>query len=299
MAHSLPFSHVSPTTTLCTKYSLNNHLTQIINTTHLKIKPRNLHFRREKIPPIILNSAEKSKPLNFHWGIFTNMWWAKLKGAIGQRFNLEGIISSSKVLTNDPHLLLPHLRISNIGYINWEELHRRGFKAVVFDKDNTITLPYSLNLWDPLKGSMESCKAVFGEGKVAILSNSVGLYEFDPDYSGAEAVERELGIAVVRHKVKKPGGGSEEIERLFGCKSVEVVMVGDRRFTDIVFGNRNGFFTVLTEPLTGDGENFVVKMVRKMEELVVSNWFRRALKAKSHCFLANDEVDLVRLDEPL
>ncbi|KNA20809.1 hypothetical protein SOVF_049000 [Spinacia oleracea] len=227
------------------------------------------------------------------------MWWAKLKSAIGQRFNLEGIISASKVLTNNPNLLLPHLKVPNIRYINWEELHRKGFRGVVFDKDNTITLPYSLTLWDPLRLSMESCKAVFGEGNVAVLSNSVGLYEFDPDESKAAAVERELGVKVVRHRVKKPGGGSEEIERQLGCQPMEVVMVGDRRFTDIVFGNRNGFFTVLTEPLTGKGENFVVKMVRKMEELVVSNWFRRNLKVKSHCFLGNSEVGLVLLEEPL
>lgn len=146
---------------------------------------------------------------------------------------------------------------------------------------------------------MENCKAVFGEENVAVFSNSVGLYEYDPDGAQAAAVERELGVRVVRHRVKKPGGGAEEIERQLGCRSVEVVMVGDRRFTDIVFGNRNGFFTVLTEPLTGEGENFVVKMVRKMEEFVVHNWFGRGLKARSHCFLPNGDVDLVYLNEPL
>ena len=225
------------------------------------------------------------------------MWWANSRAAIGQRFNLEGIIFSSKVLTRDSDLLIPHLKVPNIRYINWEELHKRGFKGVVFDKDNTITLPYSITLWDPLKPSLEKCKSIFGNQNVAVLSNSVGLYEFDPDGSKAESMEIEIGIRVIRHKEKKPGGSAEEIEKQLNCKAMEVVMVGDRAFTDIVYGNRNGFFTVLTEPLTDEGENFSVKMVRKMEDFLVQN--RDGSKVKDHCFIANSEVDLVGLNEPL
>ena len=37
--------------------------------------------------------------------------------------------------------------------------------------------------------------------------------------------------------------------------------VGDRPFTDVVFGNRNGLLTILTEPLSIVGETFVVRQV--------------------------------------
>lgn len=37
--------------------------------------------------------------------------------------------------------------------------------------------------------------------------------------------------------------------------------VGDRPFTDIVYGNRNGFLTILTEPLSVAEEPFIVKQV--------------------------------------
>lgn len=196
-------------------------------------------------------------------------------------------------------MLIPHIKVPNIRYINWKELHNRGFRGVVFDKDNTITLPYSLNPYDPLRISLENCISIFGEENVAVYSNSVGLFEYDPDESKAEAVEREMGIRVIRHKVKKPAGNVEDVEKQFGCQSMEIVMVGDRRFTDIVYGNKNGCLTVLTEPLTGKGENFVVKLVRKLEDFVVGNWFRRGLQAKNHCFLDNSEVKLVCLNEPL
>ncbi|KAL2930016.1 putative phosphatidylglycerophosphatase mitochondrial, partial [Bienertia sinuspersici] len=75
---------------------------------------------------------------------------------------------------------------------------------------------------------------VFEEENVAVFNNSVGLYEYDPEDSKAEALERLIGI-----RVKKPGGSSEGIEKQLGCKSMEIVMVGDRFFTDIVYGNKN------------------------------------------------------------
>jgi phosphatidylglycerophosphatase GEP4 len=106
-------------------------------------------------------------------GFFTNMWWAQLKAALGQRFNFEGIVSSAMVVVKDRQLALPHVSVPDIRYIDWVELHRRGFKGVVFDKDNTLTAPYSLKLWGPLGSSLEQCKSVFG-ADIAAFSNSSG-----------------------------------------------------------------------------------------------------------------------------
>lgn len=57
-------------------------------------------------------------------------------------------------------------------------------------------------------------------------------------------MESALGIAVLRHKDKKPAGGPEDLESHFGCSVSELVMVGDRYLTDVVFGNRLGMLTV-------------------------------------------------------
>lgn len=40
--------------------------------------------------------------------------------------------------------------------------------------------------------------------------------------------------------------------------------MGDRPFTDIVYGNKNGFFTILTEPLSLAEEPLVVRQVRHL-----------------------------------
>ncbi|KAK9284429.1 hypothetical protein L1049_023602 [Liquidambar formosana] len=229
--------------------------------------------------------------------IFANMWWADFRAAFGQRINFEGIVSSVAILTRDRHLLLPHVAVPDIRYIDWANLQKRGFKGVIFDKDNTITAPYSLTLWDTLGSSLECCKSVFGDD-IAVFSNSAGLYEFDPDGSKARALEKAIGIKVLRHRMKKPAGTAEEIEKHFGCASSQLIMVGDRRFIDIVYGNRNGFLTILTEPLTLSGEPLIVKQVRILEAFLVKRWNRRGLMPTSHSLLP-DALQCVKDLPPL
>lgn len=140
---------------------------------------------------------------------------------------------------------------------------------------------------------------MFGEDNVAVFSNTAGLFEFDPDGSKARKVEREIGVKVIRHKVKKPAGSAEEIEKHFGCSSKMLVMVGDRHFTDVVYGNRNGFLTVWTQPLSLKEESFVVRQVRKIEVGLVNRWCKNGLKPNDHSLLRNGHLGLVNnLPEP-
>ncbi|KAM5580014.1 hypothetical protein ABKV19_009649 [Rosa sericea] len=206
-----------------------------------------------------------------HRGVSSNMWWADLKAALGQRLNFGAIVFSARVLAKDQHLALPHVSVPDIRHIDWVELHRRGFKGVVFDKDNTLTVPYSLTLWGPLGSSLEQCKSVFGPD-VAVFSNSAGL--------------------------KKPAGTAEEIEKHFGCKSSHLIMVGDRPLTDIVYGNQNGFLTILTGPLSLAEEPFIVRQVRKLETALVNSWSRKGLKPMSHRLLP-DGMQCVKHPPPL
>ncbi|KAG7012037.1 GEP4, partial [Cucurbita argyrosperma subsp. argyrosperma] len=231
-----------------------------------------------------LGQEDRNRSVKKGKGFLTNMWWANLKSAIGQRLNIEGIICSASVITKDRHLALPHVVVPDVRYIDWGELQRRGFKGVIFDKDNTITAPYCLTIWAPLKSSLEQCKSVFGHD-VAVFSNSAGLYEYDHDGSKAKALERSIGTKVIRHRVKKPAGTAEEIEKHVGFTSSQLIMVGDRPFTDVVFGNRNGFLTILTEPLSLSGETFVVRQVRKLETFLVKRWLKQGVRPISHRLL--------------
>ncbi|PHT87712.1 hypothetical protein T459_09818 [Capsicum annuum] len=213
---------------------------------------------------------DKDFDLSVHSGIKTNMWWTELKAALGQRINVEGLVSSLGFFSKDKHLAIPHVSVKDISYIDWVELKRRGFEGVVFDKDNTITVPYSLNLWSPLASSIDQCKSLFGNN-IAVYSNSAGLDEYDPGGRKARILERVIGIKVIKHGVKKPAGTADEIEKQFGCESSRLIMIhfgsfNFSPFTDIVYGNRNGFLTILTAPLSCAEEPLIVQQVRFPED---------------------------------
>ncbi|KAK9132361.1 hypothetical protein Scep_011889 [Stephania cephalantha] len=200
-------------------------------------------------------------------GISSNMWWDKVRAGLSQRFNFEGIVSAVTVVARDRRLAVPHIAVPDIRWVDWGELKRRGVQGVVFDKDNTLTCPYSLAVWTPLVESLEQCRSVFG-GNVVIFSNSAGLDQYD------------VG------GVKKPAGTAEDIEKYFGCPSSVLVMVGDRHFTDIVYGNRNGFLTILTEPFSLAQEPFIVRQVRKLEKSLVNNWYQKGCRPTNHSLLS-------------
>lgn len=69
---------------------------------------------------------------------------------------------------------------------------------------------------------------------------------------------------MLRHAAKKPAGGSEELESHFGCPASQLLMVGDRYLTDIVFGNRHGMMTVRPTPLVLEGEPAGVVVVSQI-----------------------------------
>lgn len=111
-------------------------------------------------------------------------WFGK---ALGQRLNTAGVFWSLKVATRQPELLIPHVSVPDIRSIDWDALEKAGFRGVVFDKDNTITAPYSLALWPLLESSFRKCCDAF-PGKVAVLSNSAGMDFYGYGYGSIDCL---------------------------------------------------------------------------------------------------------------
>ena len=137
-------------------------------------------------------------------------------------------------------------------------------KAVIFDKDNTLTPPYSFVMNKNIDSAVRECQKLFGYDKVVIFSNSAGLVlnlkfhvgsDDDKGYLHAEAIEEELGIRVIRHKQKKPDGLLETVSLWPGVSAREVMMVGDRYLTDIYGGNLYGMLTVCVGIFTEENDN--------------------------------------------
>jgi phosphatidylglycerophosphatase GEP4 len=179
---------------------------------------------------------------------------------MGQFVNVNGILP----LLKQPALLRPHERVRGINEIDFARLrHTLGCRFVVFDKDNTLTLPYDERLVHP--SAFASCVETFDSAHVLLFSNTAGSPD-DRDYVEAQRLEQLLGIRVLRHKERKPGGGEELLRVTQGEKTV---VIGDRLATDIVFGNLNGCHTILVDPIDPSRDNAVVRAVRHLEQFAL------------------------------
>jgi phosphatidylglycerophosphatase GEP4 len=122
-------------------------------------------------------------------------------------------------------------------------LRNAGYKGAVFDKDNCLTIPYKDTLVPQLEDTWRECREAFGEGNVIIVSNSAGT-KFDAGGIQAESVSYHLSVPVLRHGTLKPGYSCiASIRAYFSSLRVpisddELVVVGDRIFTDVVMANR-------------------------------------------------------------
>uniref|UniRef100_A0A7R9X168 Phosphatidylglycerophosphatase n=2 Tax=Craspedostauros australis TaxID=1486917 RepID=A0A7R9X168_9STRA len=194
-----------------------------------------------------------------------------------QSLNTKALLTLASVARR-PSLLVPHVAVSNISELNYTALKERcGIKAVIFDKDNTLTAPYGMSLHEDARSGLSHAQSVFGSSNVAIMSNSAGTLD-DPEYKDAAEIEDKLGIAVIRHTEKKPGGLEEVMDHFEVDDAAELCMVGDRLLTDIVFGNLHGMLTVHTLPLCkgkdNQNDNTVANIIRKVENTgLYSNWF--------------------------
>ena len=195
-----------------------------------------------------------------------------------QSFNLAGVNFFFSILACHS-LAIPHIEARDLRGINPERLLNAGIKGVVFDKDNTLTEPYKLQIVPEIAGAVEKFKRTFGRN-VIILSNSAGTLD-DYNSEKAEGIEKALGIHVLRHEQKKPGR-IPELEDYFGCKLLELVIIGDRYFTDVAYGNRHGMFTAHVQPFTNRGGNFAVRAIRPLETELVNLWRNKRAIAPEH-----------------
>ena len=117
--------------------------------------------------------------------------------------NLAGIKSTCRALLFNRSFFTPHLKAHKVEDINFNQLHSLGIRHLVFDKDNTLTKPYSRDYISPeLKEFIIGLTHTFGRDNISILSNSAGSSD-DKDYAEAIIIEKELGLSVIRHKNKK------------------------------------------------------------------------------------------------
>ncbi|CAA7260517.1 unnamed protein product [Cyclocybe aegerita] len=156
--------------------------------------------------------------------------------------NIPGLLVPFQLLLY-PRLVIPSLLVKDIRQIDFPSLKKAGYRGAVFDKDNCLTLPHRDILVPELQNAWKSCRETFGEGNVLIVSNSAGTY-LDAGGIQSESVTYHLGVPVLFHKSFKPAYSCITAIRTYFSSlpnpihDHELIVVGDRVFTDVVLANR-------------------------------------------------------------
>jgi phosphatidylglycerophosphatase GEP4 len=209
---------------------------------------------------------------------------------MSQSFNPDAVLYFPWVRFFKKSLAIPHFSVADISRIDPEKIRYYGFKGLVFDKDNTLTAPYINEIHPAIQEAFSQFQSLYGD-RIVIMSNSAGTRD-DRDYEDARKIESDLGIRVLRHYRKKPGGIAE-VKRYFRCDPAELVMFGDRIFTDIVFGNRYGMLTVHTALLTEEGDNKAAAKIRRYELPLIRKWVEKGITPPPH---EKHHPDICRLE---
>ncbi|KAH9915908.1 mitochondrial PGP phosphatase-domain-containing protein [Fomitopsis serialis] len=166
--------------------------------------------------------------------------------------NIPGTLVPLHLLIN-PRLIVPQMIVKDIRQLDFPELRRTGYRGAVFDKDNCLTPPHRDTLVPDLKDAWDECRKTFGPQNVLIVSNSAGSH-LDAGEIQAESVSHHLSAPVLRHPSFKPSYSCiSSIRAYFASlprpvRDEELIVVGDRIFTDTVMANRMARHERVSQP---------------------------------------------------
>ena len=87
-------------------------------------------------------------------------------GAAMQNVNVAGVsLFLGMAFGPSKQLAIPHCEVPDIRWVDWAALKAAGFKACVFDKDNTLTVPYEKRVHEPIAASLRRVRRRLRRGK--------------------------------------------------------------------------------------------------------------------------------------
>lgn len=155
--------------------------------------------------------------------------------------NISATLNVGRLLYS-PSLCLPHLTVKSFDQLPIPfAFGNTQIKGVVLDKDNCFAKDHDDKVWPAYADVWAQLQAAYPKENLLIVSNSAGTND-DVGHAQAQKLEADTGVTVLRHSTKKPGCHDEIAEyfRQRGIAKHEIVVIGDRLFTDMLMANMMG-----------------------------------------------------------
>ncbi|KJZ73155.1 hypothetical protein HIM_07539 [Hirsutella minnesotensis 3608] len=199
-------------------------------------------------------------------------------------FNLSASLNISRLLLK-PHLCLPHHSVSSFNDLPipldkalQKNGHSSAIKAVVLDKDDCFAYPDAKEVYEPYRKHFEALKKAYPGRRLLVVSNTAGAASWDHGLKQALEVEKNTGVHVLPHSVKKPGCGPEIMDYFRRHPETgvtdpsHVAVVGDRLTTDMMLANMMGAwgFWIKDGVVPLRQKSFFSRMERNLADFLVA-----------------------------
>ncbi|MDQ0216719.1 HAD superfamily phosphatase (TIGR01668 family) [Oikeobacillus pervagus] len=158
---------------------------------------------------------------------------------------------------------LPNEHVKSILDIQPEVLIKKGIKAIITDLDNTLVE------WDRADATPALIEWFEYMAKHGILITIVS----NNNEGRVSSFSKPLNLPYIFRARKPLGKAFRKAVRDMGIKKEEAVVIGDQLLTDILGGNRSGFYTILVTPVA-QTDGFWTRINRKVERGIL-NFFKR------------------------
>lgn len=152
---------------------------------------------------------------------------------------------------------LPDIYQKSIYAIDYDNLHERGIKCLLFNIDNTIVTYGSSEATSRLINLINDLKVNF---KIVLFS--------DVSSSRMKILKNVLGCDMYHHPVKAKEKNIIDIMKSYYLEEPEMAIISDSLIRDIYLGNRVGITTILVNPISKN-TGFFAHINRGKEEKVL------------------------------
>lgn len=160
--------------------------------------------------------------------------------------------------------LYPNNYVKTIHDIDYDDLHKKGIRGVMFDIDNTLAAfdaPYPTKevivLFDQLKvNGFEVC----------LVSNN--------SHKRVNKYNEKLLVPAFPRANKPLTANLRKAMASMGTTTKQTAFVGDQLFTDVWAGNTIGFTTILVKPIQ-DKEQLITKVKRGLESMILNSYLKK------------------------